>query len=54
MNMHQYALARGRNYNTIRQLCLKHKIGTKKKVNGIYETILSEDDIKNLDERKRQ
>lgn len=54
MNMHQYALSRGRNYGTVRKLCAIHKIGTKKKVNGIFETILSEDDIKNLDQRKRQ
>ena len=50
----KYALSRGRNYDTIRKLCERHKIGTKRLVNGIYETILDEDDMKNLDGRKRQ
>jgi len=54
MNMHKYALSRGRNYDTVRKLCDRHKIGTKRLVNGIYETILDEDDMKNLDGRKRQ
>lgn len=54
MNISEYAEKTGRTPHSISSLCSKWNIGKREYINGRWNRILSEEDVKELDRRCRK